>query len=67
MRGLLADENLQGHMPYLRRLLQILDLWIVLSELKLDLVTFPDLTLSRGLDDRLLWNHCGTVVRHRPR
>jgi hypothetical protein len=58
MRGLLADVNVQGHLRYLRQLLETLDLWIVLAELKLDLVTFPDLNLPRGLDDRSLWNHC---------
>ena len=58
MRGLLADVNIQGHLPYLRRLLETLDLWPVLAELQLDLVTFSDLALSRDLDDRSLWNHC---------
>lgn len=58
MRGLLADVNVQGHLPYLRQLLVTLDLWPVLVELKLDLVTFPDLGLARDLDDRSLWNYC---------
>ena len=58
MRGLLADVNVQGHLPYLRLLLDALDLWTVLAELKLDLVTFPDLNVPRGLDDRSLWNRC---------
>jgi hypothetical protein len=58
VRGLLADENVQGHLPYLRQLLETLGLWPVLAELKLELVTFPDLALARGLDDRSLWNRC---------
>lgn len=58
LRGLLADVNVQGHLPYLRRLLEKLDLWSVLAELHLDLVTFPILQLPRDLDDRTLWNRC---------
>jgi hypothetical protein len=58
MRGLLADVNAQGHLPYLRRLLEKLDLWSVLAELHLDLVTFRDLNLPHDLDDRTLWNRC---------
>jgi hypothetical protein len=58
MRGLLADVNVQGHLPYLRHLLEALDLWAVLAELHLDFVTFPDLGLPRDLDDRSLWNRC---------
>jgi hypothetical protein len=58
MRALLADVNVQGHLSYLRRLLETLDLWPVLAELRLDLVTFPDLHLPRDLDDRSLWNRC---------
>jgi hypothetical protein len=58
MRGLLADVNVQGHLPYLRYLLEALDLWAVLAELNLQLVAFPDLRLPRDLDDRALWNFC---------
>jgi hypothetical protein len=58
MRGLLADVNVQGHVLYLRRLLEVLDLWIVLADLKLELLTFRDLHLPRDLDDRSLWNCC---------
>ncbi|HWG41803.1 MAG TPA: hypothetical protein VN688_03385 [Gemmataceae bacterium] len=58
MPGLLADVNIQGHLPYLHHLLEALDLWTVLAELKLTLVTFPDLNLPRDLDDRSLWNRC---------
>jgi len=58
MQGLLADVNVQGYLPYLRALLEALNLWTVLAELKLRLVTFPELELPRNLDDRLLWNRC---------
>jgi hypothetical protein len=58
MRGLLADVNVQGHVPYLRHLLEALGLWTVLAELNLSLVTFADLQLPPDLDDRLLWNRC---------
>jgi hypothetical protein len=58
MRGLLADVKVQGHLPYLRHLLEALDLWPVLVELNLRLVTFPDLQLPRDLDDRRLWIRC---------
>ena len=58
MQGLLADVNVQGHLPYLHHLLEALGLWTVLMELNLRLVTFRDLQLPRDLDDRLLWNHC---------
>ncbi len=58
MRGLLTDINVQGHMLYLRRLLEILDLWDVLAASKIDFVTFSDLRITPDLDDRSLWNLC---------
>lgn len=58
MRGLLADVNVQGHLPYLHQLMVNLGLWSVLAELKLELVTFRDLKLPPRLDDRSLWQHC---------
>jgi hypothetical protein len=58
MPGLLADVNIQGHLPYLRRRLQGLGLLDLLTEINLALVTFPDLGLDRALDDRSLWNYC---------
>lgn len=58
MRGLLADVNVQGHLAYLRHLLVALDLWTMLAELKLELVTFRDLKLPPDLDDRSLWDRC---------
>jgi hypothetical protein len=58
VQGLLADVNVQGHLPRLRHALQALDLEGVLEELNLRLVTFTDLGLARDLDDRSLWNFC---------
>lgn len=58
MQGLLADVNVQGHLSFLRRVLEDLDLWPALAELGLQLVTFRDLGLPMDLDDRQLWNGC---------
>ncbi len=58
MPGLLADVNVQGHLPYLARLIEHLGLLDMLQELGLALMPFPDLGLDRGLDDRSLWNYC---------
>ena len=58
MPGLLADVNVQGHLPYLGRLIDGLGLLEVLSELGLTLATFPDLGLDRHMDDRQLWDFC---------
>jgi hypothetical protein len=58
MPGLLADVNVQGHLPYLVRLIDSLQLLEIITDLGLTLVTFPDLGLDRGLDDRSLWNYC---------
>src|SRR5947209_9883515 len=58
MPGLLADVNLQGHLPYLRRLMEGLGLLEVLVELGLTLTRFPDLGLNRHMNDRELWNYC---------
>jgi hypothetical protein len=57
-RGLLADNNLEGHVPYLRRLVGKLGLWGVIKDLGLELKTFSDLGTDRGLDDRTLWRYC---------
>jgi hypothetical protein len=58
MRGLLADVNVQGHLPYLRHLLEALRLWSLFAELNLEFATFPELNVPRGIDDRSLWNFC---------
>ncbi len=47
MRGLLADVNVQGHLPYLLHLLEALDLLALLAELNLEFATLPDLNLPR--------------------
>lgn len=57
-QGLLADANVQGHLKYLRRLLEELDLLAILQRLGLQLVTFSDLGLPGELEDRTLWNLC---------
>ena len=43
MRGLLADLNVQGHLAYLRHLLESLGLWPVLDAIGIELVTFAHL------------------------
>jgi hypothetical protein len=58
MQGLLADVNVQGHLPYLRGLFRRLDLEAVLDGVGLRFQTFPDLNLPGNLDDRTLWNFC---------
>src|SRR5436309_649863 len=58
MRGLLMDVNVQGHLAHLRRQLEALGLWELLVQLNLELVTFPDLGLPQGLNDRAVWHHC---------
>ena len=58
MQGLLADVNVQGHLATVRILLRKSGLIPLLSELGLRLVTFPELDLHPGLDDRSLWNFC---------
>ena len=58
MNGMLADVNLQGHLPYVRRLLVRSGLMPLLDDTNLRLVTFPELGLDRRIDDRSLWNVC---------
>lgn len=58
MPGLLADVNVQGHLPYLRRLIEKLGLLDLLGGLGLTLATFPGVGLDRHTDDRELWNYC---------
>jgi hypothetical protein len=58
MPGLLADVNVQGHLPYLTRLIDGLGLLAMLTEFGLMLATFPEIGLDRSLDDRSLWNYC---------
>jgi hypothetical protein len=58
MPGLLADVNVQGHLPYLRRLMEGQGLLEILTEMGISLATFPDLGLDRSMNDRELWNYC---------
>ena len=58
MHGLLADVNVQGHLPYLRRLMEGQGLLEILTEMAISLVTFPELGLDRGTNDRALWRFC---------
>ncbi len=58
MAGLLADVNVQGHLPYLRRLMEGQGLLEILTEMGISLATFPDLGLDRSMNDRTLWNYC---------
>ncbi len=58
MHGLLADVNVQGHLPYLRRLMEGQGLLEILTELGISLAIFPDLGLDRDIDDRTLWRFC---------
>jgi hypothetical protein len=58
MPGLLADVNVQGHLPYLKRLIEGLGLWEIRAELDIRFVTFPDCGLDRHLNDRDLWSYC---------
>jgi hypothetical protein len=58
MRGLLADANVQGHVPYLHNVLIALEVWPLLAQLNLRFATFPELDLLPELDDRSLWNFC---------
>jgi hypothetical protein len=58
VRGMLADVNVQGHLPFLRRILHRLDLEDLLGEIGLAFRTFPELGLLGDLDDRSLWDFC---------
>lgn len=55
---MLADVNVQGHLPYLRRLMEGQGLLGILTELGISLANFPDLCLDGGMDDRTLWHFC---------
>lgn len=58
MPGLLADVNVQGHLPYLERLIDRLGLLEMIVGLGLSLARFPDLGLDRHVEDRELWHYC---------
>jgi hypothetical protein len=58
MPGLLADVNVQGHLPYLKQLIDGLGLSEILAEYQITLVTFPELGLDPRMNDRDLWAYC---------
>jgi hypothetical protein len=58
MPGLLADVNVQGHLPYLVRLINGLDLLDLLTDVGITFETFPDHGLDPRMKDRALWNYC---------
>jgi hypothetical protein len=58
MPGLLADVNVQGHLPYLKQLIDGLGLLEILAEFQIAFVTFPELGLDPRMNDRELWNYC---------
>jgi hypothetical protein len=58
MPGLLADVNVQGHLPYLVRLIDGIELLVILRDVGITFQTFPDCGLDPRIKDRKLWNHC---------
>jgi hypothetical protein len=58
MPGLLADVNVQGHLPYLVRLIKEIGLLDLLTDVDITFETFPDRGLDPHLKDRALWNYC---------
>ena len=58
MASLLADVNVQGHLPYLRQLIQGLGFLEILTESHIGFVTSPQLGIDRRIRDREPWNYC---------
>lgn len=58
MQGMLADINVQEHLPYLRQSLESMDLWSLLEEAEIRFTIFADHDLPRNLDDRSLREFC---------
>jgi hypothetical protein len=58
MPGLLADVNVQGHLPYLKQLIEGVGLLEILAEFQITFVTFPELGLDPRMNDRELWRFC---------
>lgn len=54
MPGLLADVNVQGHLPYLQRMMAKVGVLDIVEGFGLTLQSFPDLGLDRQTDDRAL-------------
>lgn len=58
MPGLLADMNVQGHLPYLVRLIDGLGVLELLGDVDITFHTFPERGLDPHMKDRALWNYC---------
>jgi hypothetical protein len=58
MPGLLADVNVQGHLPYLKRIINGLGFLQILEDSKITFMTFRELNLNPRMNDRDLWNYC---------
>jgi hypothetical protein len=58
MPGLLADVNVQGHLPYLVRLIDEIGVLDLLTNVGITFETFPDRGLDQHMKDRALWNYC---------
>jgi len=58
VKGILADNNAEGHLDILLRVL-LSDFWVEFrNELNVPVLTFDDLGLSRDVDDAFLWRTC---------
>lgn len=58
MRGLLADQNVEGHQARIEKLLEPRGLRKALAELGLEFATFVEAGFERDIDDRSLWQRC---------
>jgi hypothetical protein len=58
MPGLLVDVNVQGHLPYLRRMMEKVGVLDLVEGFGLALQRFPDVGLDRHINDRMLWHYC---------
>ena len=58
MRGIVFDENLEGHAEYLLHLLTALDLRDFWDDLGLRMETVRTLGYQPGVKDRILWKRC---------
>lgn len=58
MPGLLADINVQGHLPRLIGLMNNIGVLQLLVDSRITFETFPDRGLDPGLKDRAVWSYC---------
>jgi hypothetical protein len=58
LRGLLADQNIQGHLTHIQQRLERVGILEILEGFGLRLVTFRDLGLAVDIEDRPLWHFC---------